>query len=64
MATKSKVLWFLLACILALSASIAFAPAALAGLSAGDFERLFQEGLDMPMAETQAYALASGKVTR
>jgi hypothetical protein len=31
MATKSKVLWFLLACILALSASIAFAPAALAG---------------------------------
>jgi hypothetical protein len=31
MATKSKVLWFLLACILALGASIAFAPAALAG---------------------------------
>ncbi len=38
--------------------------AAQAALGGGDFERLFQEGLAMPMAETQAYALASGMVTR
>ena len=38
--------------------------AAHSALGAEAFERLFQEGLAMPMAETQVYALANGQVTR